>query len=375
MSFSAFYIERAIALKRSQIKRMIRPAMPASSINVSSLPNVFRLGPWRVLRDQNRLERQNGETAQVERIEPKAMDVLCLLAANAGQTVTREALLEKVWAGRMVVEAALSRIILSLRNSLGDDARSPTFIETVPKRGYRLLVQPGLDEAGVPAQIAERLPTNFIDVHSVVAARRRTWVWVAAFAGTVVISAWLAWPRIQLERATSSGIGAMESRGEAPTDRDVLREDLRQIRSGRVLWVDDQPTGNRREITTLEQAGLVVDTAISNAAAADQMRGREYDLIISDIRRPSPENENSGLDLPRVVVPDRNRLPPIIYYLQRVTGPRTQDGYPVTNKPSELFHMVSDVFRWRETSPQIRKLDRPVAPSTPDKGQGSPETS
>jgi DNA-binding winged helix-turn-helix (wHTH) protein/CheY-like chemotaxis protein len=349
--------------------------MSAPSPNATPLPNVFRLRGWRVLRDQNRLERLHGETAQVERIEPKAMDVLCMLAANAGQTVTREALLEEVWAGRMVVEAALSRIILSLRNSLGDDARAPTFIETVPKRGYRLLVQPELEEPGLPTQVAEHLPANIVDVQSGVVPRRRRWVWLAAVVGVLVVSAWFAWPRIQLERATSSGIGAMESRGEAPTDRDVLREDLRQIRSGRVLWVDDQPTGNRREITTLEQAGLVVDTAISNAAAADQMRGREYDLIISDIRRPSPENEDSGLDLPRVVVPDRNRLPPIIYYLHRVTGPRTQDGYPVTNKPSELFHMVSDVFRWRETSPQIRKLERPVAPSAPDKAQGSPETS
>lgn len=320
-----------------------------------------------MLRDQNRLERRSGETAQVERIEPKAMDVLCMLAANAGQTVTREALLEEVWAGRLVVEAALSRIILSLRNSLGDDARAPTFIETVPKRGYRLLVQPSLDEPGLPSLVAEQLPANVVDVRNVTALRGRMWVWPATVV-VLIVSAWIAWPYIQLERAISSGIGAMESRGEPPIERSVLREELRQIRSGRVLWVDDQPEGNRREITTLEQAGLVVDTAVSNAAAADQMRGREYDLIISDIRRPSPENESSGLDLPRVVVPDRNRLPPVIYYLHRVTGPRTQDGYPVTNKTSELFRMVSDVFRWRQSSPDIKSFEQPVAPVAESEG-------
>lgn len=320
-----------------------------------------------MVRDQNRLERQDGETSRVERIEPKAMDVLCVLAINAGQTVTREALLEEVWAGRLVVEAALSRIILSLRNSLGDNARAPIFIETVPKRGYRLIVQPESDETGLPAQIVEASPPNVIGLQSVVASRRRLWPWFTGVAALLTVSAWIAWPYIQLERAISSGIGAMQSRGESPVERGVLREELRQIRSGRVLWVDDQPAGNLREITTLEQAGLVVDTALSNAAAADQMRGREYDLLISDIRRPPPEHEHAGLDLPRTVVPDRNRLPPIIYYAHRVTAPRTQDGYPVTNKASELFRMVSDVFRWRATSPQIRPLDRPAA--TPGESQ------
>jgi DNA-binding response OmpR family regulator len=341
--------------------------MSAPSQNATTLPNVFRLGGWRVVRDQNRLERVGDEGTQVERIEPKAMDVLCMLAANAGQTVTREALLEQVWAGRLVVEAALSRIVLSLRNSLGDDARAPTYIETVPKRGYRLLVQPEPEQpaAGAMVVAAEPLPATLRveAVDAVVAPRAPHRLRNLALGVFVLFAAvWAMWPYIQLERAISSGIGAMESRGESPTDRGVLREELRQIRSGRVLWVDDQPEGNIREITTLEQAGLVVDTATSNAAAADQMRGREYDLLISDIRRPHPENERSGLDLPRAVVPDRNRLPPIIYYAHRVSAPRTTDGYPVTNKASELFRLVSDVFRWRQTSPDIKRLERPVSP-------------
>ena len=122
------------------------------------------------------------------------------------------------------------------------------------------------------------------------------------------------------------------------------------------------PAGNEREITTMERAGLVVDTAISNAAAAEQMRGREYDLLISDIRRPLPENLHAGLDLPHVVVPDRNRLPPLIYYAHQVSAPRTPDGYPVTNKPSELFHLVADVVRWRQGSPRLEPLERMLRP-------------
>jgi DNA-binding winged helix-turn-helix (wHTH) protein len=335
-----------------------------------TLTKAFRLGPWRVLRDQNRLERQDGDQLHTERIEPKAMDVLCMLAENFGQTVTREALLEKVWAGRPVVENVLSRIILALRGSLGDDARSPAFIETVHKRGYRLLVQPVPEDAVPAISPAAQLPVAVDSVEALPASERmvarpaRSWRWpLLTVAALLFVAAWFGWPRIRLELATSSGLDAMLFRGESAGDRAELRDELRQIRPGRVLWVDDQPAGNQREITTLERAGLVVDVVTSNAAAADQMRGREYDLLISDIRRRAPESGNAGLDLPRAVVPDRNRLPPLIYYLHKVTAPRTPDGYPVTDKPSELFRMVSDVFRWRQTSPDIQPLEQPVGGS------------
>lgn len=326
-----------------------------------SLPNVFRLGSWRVLRDQNRLENLTAQEARSERLEPKAMDVLCLLAANAGQTVTREDLLEQVWQGRLVMEGALSRVVLALRNSLGDDAKSPTYIETVPKRGYRLLITP-IAEDPAPQEAesfaAEEPAARDLIVPSVHHSPRHPVRWATIGAAALAFMTWLAWPRIQLERATSSGIGAMEFRGEASGDRNLLREDLRHMRVGRVLWVDDQPAGNEREITTLEHAGLVVDTVTSNAEAAEQMRGREYDLLISDIRRPHPEAMHAGLELPRTVVPDRNRLPPLIYYAHQVSAPRTADGYPVTNKPSELFHLVADVVRWRQGSPSLQPLKR-----------------
>jgi DNA-binding winged helix-turn-helix (wHTH) protein/CheY-like chemotaxis protein len=333
------------------------------------LPNTFLLGHWRVLRDQNRIERlDGGGGAIVARLEPKAMDVLCLLARRAGQTVSRDELLDQAWQGRVVVEGTLSRIILSLRQALGDDARAPKFIETVPKRGYRLLVTPvSEDDAPARQAVTTPAPPDF-SAHAEVRAdlsaagasssTSRRWIgWLAA-TGIGALALLQAWPLIQLERATSSGLGAILSRGEPAADRDELREELRQMRSGRVLWVDDAPAGNLREIGTLEQAGLVVDVVTSNAAAAERMQGREYDVIISDIGRPLPEPARAGLDLPRVIVPDRNRVPPLIYYARVVKQPRTDDGYPVTNKPSELIRLVSDVFRWRQSSPTIRPLQR-----------------
>ncbi len=95
----------------------------------------FELGPWKVLTNQNRIE--SGEEAV--HLEPKVMEVLCVLAREQGEVVTRNALLEEVWAGTYVTDEVLSRAVSLLRSNLGDDRKNPEYIATVPKTGYRLI--------------------------------------------------------------------------------------------------------------------------------------------------------------------------------------------------------------------------------------------
>jgi DNA-binding winged helix-turn-helix (wHTH) protein len=95
----------------------------------------FRLGEWLVQPSLDRLSRE-GESV---RIEPKVMDVLICLARCAGRVVSRDGLVDEVWAKQYVAESALSRVIAELRSALHDDARNPRFIETITKRGYRLI--------------------------------------------------------------------------------------------------------------------------------------------------------------------------------------------------------------------------------------------
>jgi TolB-like protein/DNA-binding winged helix-turn-helix (wHTH) protein len=76
-----------------------------------------------------------------EKLDPKVMGVLLLLAQNAGQIVAREELHEKLWANAVVTDDALTRCIHELRRQLGHAGgheRYRTLIETLPKRGYRL---------------------------------------------------------------------------------------------------------------------------------------------------------------------------------------------------------------------------------------------
>ncbi|GAA4854668.1 winged helix-turn-helix domain-containing protein [Luteimonas vadosa] len=73
-------------------------------------------------------------------LPPKPYEVLVELLHAACSVVTREALLDRVWPERPASDETLSRTITDLRKLLGDDSRAPRYIETVPKVGYRFLL-------------------------------------------------------------------------------------------------------------------------------------------------------------------------------------------------------------------------------------------
>lgn len=77
------------------------------------------------------------------RLEPKVMTVLLVLASRAGEVISREEIEELAWPGVVVGYDALASSIIKLRKALGDDSRHPRYIETVPKRGYRLIAPTG----------------------------------------------------------------------------------------------------------------------------------------------------------------------------------------------------------------------------------------
>ncbi|AWL11996.1 Transcriptional activator CadC [Saliniradius amylolyticus] len=93
----------------------------------------FYIGDVQVDADNNSINLHG----QWVHVEPKAMHVLWVLALQAGQTVPRDSLFNKVWGERVVVEEALTRTISQLRKAL-NDSQARQVIQTVPKRGYRL---------------------------------------------------------------------------------------------------------------------------------------------------------------------------------------------------------------------------------------------
>ena len=76
------------------------------------------------------------------------MDLLVALAQRAGHVMTRDELLREVWGARGAVsDEPLTRAVAELRKALGDDRADPAYIETIPKRGYRVIAKVGAVEA------------------------------------------------------------------------------------------------------------------------------------------------------------------------------------------------------------------------------------
>jgi DNA-binding winged helix-turn-helix (wHTH) protein len=77
--------------------------------------------------------------AQQIPLRPKTFAVLRCLLAHTGQLVTKAALLDAVWPETTVTDVALMICIRELRQALGDDPKTPQFIETIHRRGYRFV--------------------------------------------------------------------------------------------------------------------------------------------------------------------------------------------------------------------------------------------
>ena len=95
----------------------------------------YRFGPFVVDRTAYRVF----EDGRPLELTPKLLDLLIHLIENAGNLVTKEALLDALWPGANVTDKALAQAVSELRQALGDDAGDPRFIKTVARRGYRFV--------------------------------------------------------------------------------------------------------------------------------------------------------------------------------------------------------------------------------------------
>ena len=110
----------------------------------------FLLGEATIRPSRGLIETAGAET----RVKPKAMAVLVALARRPGEVVSRAELFAEVWSGQAVTDDVLTTCLVELRRALTDDARSPRYIETIPRRGVRLIASLGdvTDNDGLPPQ-------------------------------------------------------------------------------------------------------------------------------------------------------------------------------------------------------------------------------
>jgi len=172
-------------------------------------PRPFRSRGWLV--EPARCIVSRGDTTT--RLEPKVMDVLVCLAGRGGAVVSKEELIREVWEGRFVTEDVITVAIHELRKALGDSARTPQFVETIPRRGYRWIA--GAEELASPV-------TTPLPRHPQPVARAGTPTarfWLAAAAGLLLFggASWVGWPgptNRTLARARSASVEAAYKKGK-----------------------------------------------------------------------------------------------------------------------------------------------------------------
>lgn len=130
-----------------------------------------------------------------EKLPAKFIDVLMVLAEHQGEVLHKDELLKRVWNDPLIGEDSLANAVWMLRKTLGDDAKRPAYIETVPRRGYRLIaevapvadppdVEPAQERVGTAPTTAERAAL----AEPPAAARRGRLLIVATLAAVVVVA-------------------------------------------------------------------------------------------------------------------------------------------------------------------------------------------
>ncbi|MEM7000079.1 MAG: winged helix-turn-helix domain-containing protein [Pseudomonadota bacterium] len=96
--------------------------------------NGFKLGEWRVYPNVLRIE----SDSEAKTLEKRLFDVLNLMVRRAPDVVSLNELLDEAWPGVVVEENSVHRAISRLRKAFRDNPKSPKYIQTIPKVGYRL---------------------------------------------------------------------------------------------------------------------------------------------------------------------------------------------------------------------------------------------
>jgi TolB-like protein/DNA-binding winged helix-turn-helix (wHTH) protein len=99
----------------------------------------LQIGAWRVNPALGEMTRDGEQSAETVRPDERAMRLLLCLAEHAGEIVAIDELLNQVWPGINVSQDSVYQAVTSLRRVLGDDAKSPVYIATIPRLGYKMV--------------------------------------------------------------------------------------------------------------------------------------------------------------------------------------------------------------------------------------------
>ncbi|HEX8622045.1 MAG TPA: transcriptional regulator [Allosphingosinicella sp.] len=203
----------------------------------------YRIGGWTFRAGENELVRE-GER---RRLEDRAARTLELLCRRVGEAVGQDEIIAAVWNGRSQSPNSIPVVIGQLRRALGDDARSPRFIETVPKRGYRLVAGPEAPEAAPRRSRRPVAALLLLLLLAVLIAAGGAWLALRppppALAVGDVVNATGDSAYDPLARATSELIAAGLSRRGLAFRRGAAREGETRLAARLTLWTGEPTVG------------------------------------------------------------------------------------------------------------------------------------
>ena len=164
----------------------------------------FRIGVFDVEPARNLVSNND----EVQTLEPRIMDVLCVLASEPGEVHTRESLIERIWQVEYGGDESLTRAIGVLRKTFRDAGEDAEYIETITKRGYRLTQ---------PVTVLEASPRSAVPVSDPSGYRRRKGLFAGFTAVVLIIAAFVGYSVLSegnkqtpTETNASAGVGKTE---------------------------------------------------------------------------------------------------------------------------------------------------------------------
>jgi DNA-binding winged helix-turn-helix (wHTH) protein len=161
----------------SNLSSTLEPELAAGPSRILPLSSRYiRFGPFQV--DQQRQEvSKNGVRL---RLQGKVYQVLLALIEKQGEVVTRDELRVRLWPSDTHVnyDANVNTTVNKLRQALGDSSDKPLYIETIPRKGYCLIVQP--EFADVPVAVTPVIPANALNgkARTESASSSKTDIWI-----------------------------------------------------------------------------------------------------------------------------------------------------------------------------------------------------
>ena len=159
-------------------------SFPPATIGARSRAPQLSFGPF-TFDPGSRLLRRNGEEVA---LPPRVLGVLAELLERAGEVVPRQELINTVWKDAFVTDTSLAEAVSALRQALGDDAQSPTYVQTLHRRGYRFVAPVSSPEVVAASRAAAATTGGEEPVRPAIGSQLVPWS-VAIISTVVAISA------------------------------------------------------------------------------------------------------------------------------------------------------------------------------------------